>query len=259
MTLNLSDPAELATVLGPAHGRLVVVDFDGTLAAIVDRPEDATAAPGAREALARLAGRTTTAIVSGRPVDEVRARLADPAVWIAGGHGAQLRHPDGTMQALVDTERVTGTLDEVEELVRGVVGDRPGWLVERKETSLAVHHRLAPAEDVAALLPQVEASFDAYRGAPPGFTVVPGKAVRELRPDGVDKGRALSLLAGRAPGLQPLAIGDDVTDEDAFRAATGLGGDGILVAEEDRPTAAGYRLADPAAVVRFLHVLAETR
>ena len=259
MTLELSDPVELAAALRPAAARLVVVDFDGTLAPIVDRPEDAMAAPGAIAALGSLCEQTSVAVVSGRPVADVRQRLDTPNAWIAGGHGAQLRHPDGRVENLIDVDRVAGTLDDVQADVHELLDDRPGWLVERKATSLAVHHRLARPEDVSALLPRVEAVFETFRGVAPGFTVVPGKAVAELRPDGIDKGRALALLAERTPELQPVVIGDDVTDEDAFRVAGDLDGAGILVAEEDRPSLAGFRLADPPAVVSFLQALAEVR
>lgn len=250
------DPRELAGILAPPSRHLVVLDFDGVLSFIVDRPGDAVPVPGALEAIAAIAARTTVAIISGRPVTELRARLDDPPVTLAGGHGAELAHANGTTEYLIATDVVAGTLDGLEADVRHLVDDELGWLVERKDTSLAVHHRLAPPDRVAELLPRVHAILDASKDLPPGFELLSGKAVLELRPVGIDKGQALRRIVEGTPGLTPLAVGDDVTDEDAFRAALDLGGTAVLVGEEPRATAAPYRLADPAAVVTFLDALA---
>lgn len=255
MTATLRDPQELAALLAPPSALLVVLDFDGVLSPIVDRPGDAVAAPGAVDAIEALAARTTVAIISGRPVAELRDRLDDVPVTLAGGHGAELVHANGTSEHLIDADVVAATLDGLEIDVRNLVDDEPGWLVERKDTSLAVHHRLAPPDQVAELLPRVHAILDASRDEPPGFEVLSGKAVLELRPVGIDKGEALRRIAELSPQLNPLAVGDDVTDEDAFRTALDLGGSAVLVGEESRPTAAPHRLADPAAVVAFLVAL----
>jgi trehalose-phosphatase len=258
VTDHLADPLRLADELAPAEAYYVVLDFDGTLSPIVDHPDDAAPAPGAVDALTRLTTRTAVALVSGRPAADLRGRLDGLAVTIAGGHGAELLEADGTNQDLVDNAAVGGVLDDLEARVRALVDDEPGWLVERKTASLAVHHRLAPPEQVQQILPRVEALFEAGTQLPPGFEVVAGKAVVELRPAGVDKGNALGLLIDREPGLQPLVIGDDVTDEDLFAVAVQRGGTAILVAEAPRPTAATHRLEDPAAVVRFLTALADS-
>jgi trehalose 6-phosphate phosphatase len=253
---HLDDPTELATALGAPERYLVVLDFDGTLSPIVDRPGDAAPAAGALDAVRELAHRTSLAIISGREVDDLLSRLDGLAVTVVGGHGAMVRQPDGSIEHLVDIDAVTATLDAVEAQIRALVDAEPGWLVERKDASLAVHHRLAPEEQVEELLPRVAALLDARCEAPPGYTVVSGKAVIELRPLEIDKGRALRHIAERLPDLQPLVIGDDVTDEDAFVSAAELGGRAVLVAEDPRETAASHRLLDPNAVVAFLAAFA---
>ena len=252
VALPASDPAELARSLPAPAATLLVVDFDGTLSPIVDHPDAAAPEAGAVAALAALAAVTTVAVISGRPVDDVRERLEDLPLVFAGGHGAEIVLPDGRRDSLVRPEEVTSVLDDAQSLVRDVLGDSPGWLVEPKATSLAVHHRLAPVDSVESLLPRVAAILERCAEQPPGFHVLAGKAVVELRPDGVDKGAALSRIAALWPTSRPLAIGDDVTDEDAFQAATRLGGQAILVSTDARPTAATHRLTDPAAVVAFL-------
>lgn len=255
--LPLAAPASLAAELGPAKQRLLVLDFDGVLSPIVEHYDQAVAIEGAVEALAALAEVTLVAIVSGRSISDLERRLGALPVALAGGHGAQLQLPDGQPDHLVDPTTVAATLDATEQHVATLVDEVRGWLVERKQTSLAIHHRLAEPSTVDVLLPRVRALLEQAATEPPGFELLEGKAVVELRPAGVDKGRAVDRLAEHAPTLQPLVLGDDVTDEDAFRAAIARGGDAVLVAEEPRPTDANHRLADPSAVVAFLESLLE--
>ena len=254
----LRDPQELAAELGPASDWLLVLDFDGTLAPIVDHPDLATPADGALEIVTELAGRTQVAVVSGRPIDDVRRRLGGLAVAYAGGHGAELVLADGSPAPLLDPATVTATLDQVESEISALVDDEPGWLVERKQASVAVHHRLAAPDSVSDHLPRIQALLERLATSPPGFEVLAGKAVLELRPAGIDKGAALTRIAEATDARPPLVVGDDVTDEDAFLVARARGGRGVLVAEEERASAAADRLTDPDAVVRLLSALART-
>ena len=254
--LPLADPDRLGTELRPLERWLVVLDFDGTLAPIVDHPDLATPAPGAIEILQVLAAAAPVAVLSGRPIADVRRRLQDLPAAYAGGHGAELVLADGADAPLVDPDTVRSTLDRAEAAMRALVDDEEGWFVERKQASLAVHHRLAGQDSVAAHIPRVQALLEHHAEEPPGFQVMAGKAVVELRPNGADKGRALERLLEHTPQLLPLVIGDDVTDEDAFEVARARDGRAILVAEADRPTAATDRIADPDAVVRLLAALA---
>jgi trehalose 6-phosphate phosphatase len=249
----LHDPDVLARELGPAERWLVVLDFDGTLSPIVAHPEDAAPAAGAVDAIRDLLELTEVAVVSGRPVAELRARLGPLPVTFAGGHGAEVVAPDGTVTTLVDDpDQVTGVLDAAERDVHAAVADAEGWQVERKDASLAVHHRRADPDDREQRLPRVRAALAAHRDAPPRFELLEGKAVVELRPRGIDKGRALARIVERSSGPPPLVLGDDVTDEDAFGEAERLGGAGILVSDTGRGTVARWRLRDPSAVVTFL-------
>lgn len=251
-----SDPAALAARLRPLDQRLVVLDFDGVLAPMADRPDDVRPAPGALEAIDALLERCAVAVISGRPLADLRPRLAGRAVILAGAHGAEIEHVDGSVEHLVEAEAVAGTLDEAAEAIERLLDDAPGWFVERKPTAIAVHHRLAADDDVEERLPRVQATLDHLRDQPPGFEVLHGKAVIELRPGGVDKGAALARILPAGDRRAPIVLGDDLTDEDAFVAAKAHQGFAILVAEEPRPTAAHARLTDPAAVVGFLTALA---
>jgi trehalose 6-phosphate phosphatase len=258
VTATLLAPTDLAAALAPVERWLVVLDFDGTLSPIVDRPDAARPADGALEAVRAVAERTRVAIVSGRPLDDLRARTGDLPVTWAGGHGAEVVTRDGRLTRMIDPAAVAATLDRAVTAVDALVDRADGWLLERKSTSLAVHHRHVPPSVEATALPQVRAALEARCDDPPGFEVLAGKAVLELRPAGVDKGQALAWLAARAPDLDPLVVGDDVTDEDAFRAAVERGGVGVLVSEIPRPTAASWRLAGSDEVVALLVALTRT-
>lgn len=250
-----ADPGALAARLQPLDGRLVVLDFDGVLAPLVDRPDDARPSPGALEAIDALLGRCTVAVVSGRPLADLRPRLGGRPVILAGAHGVEIEHADGHVEHLVHAAEVVGTLDEAAAAIERLLEDAPGWFVERKPTAIAVHHRLVADDDVDERLPRVQATMEHLRARPPGFEVLHGKAVIELRPGGVDKGAALVRILAGSGSREPIVLGDDITDEDAFRAVGDHRGVAILVADEPRPTAADARLIDPTAVVSFLAAL----
>lgn len=253
----MTDPIDdILAALPPTEQLLVLVDFDGTLSEIVATPDAAVPAPGAEEAMQRLGQRCQVAVVSGRPVSDLRRRIsAHPTIILAGGHGTELLHPDGTRDALVDPDQVRPVLDEVDAALKEVVDVSLGWLIERKPASIAVHHR--QVADPGQTLLKVRHVLDDHVDAPPGFVVSDGKAVTELRPAGITKGTIVDRLADASPGQHLLVVGDDVTDEDAFRAAIARGGSTVVVASDDRASEAAFRLASPFEVVKLLARLAD--
>jgi trehalose 6-phosphate phosphatase len=268
------DPDDAADDLDALRDRIgdprrwsFVLDFDGTLAPIVDHPGDATPAPGALEAVAALAGICEVALLSGRALHDLEARLGEvpPGVLLVGGHGSEGRRPDGTHVALADLEAARDVLDELEATLRDLVDEDAGWEVERKSTSLVVHHRRVAPDTLTDRLPDVRAALEDATDRGPGFVVADGKAILELKLRGIDKGVALAWLheqaAGRAvhladePTIAPIVFGDDTTDEDAFAAALRLGGEAVLVADAPATTSARFRLRDPARVVTLLRAV----
>lgn len=240
---------------GDLARRVVIVDFDGTLSRIVADPGDAALISGAREALAGLLDTPVeVAVLSGRPLADVEARLEGLPVLVVGGHGAEARLPDGSHVDLVDHAGLHATLDRAAEAVTRLVGRRAGWQLERKPHSLAVHHRRAGPES-AGRLDEVVGALERHTDEPPGWEVLGGKAVVELRPRLASKHHATHWIAARFPGRVPLVIGDDVTDEEAFAAAAELGGAGVLVELVPRRTAARWRVENPDRVVELLRRL----
>lgn len=255
--MRQATPATVADAIGDVTSWLVVLDFDGTLAPIVERKDDAALAPGARDAVAALAELTEVTVVTGRPVHDVLPRLQDLPVTVVGNHGTQARLDDGTTEDLLDTSRMARVLDEVEGTVARLVDPADGWEVERKPTSVAVHDRGVDDRVREAVLPEVRKGLEGHTDRPPGWKVLDGHRVTEFAPSGADKGTALQWLLEHSDHDRAMVLGDDVTDEDAFVVATQREGLGVLVAEEARPTAATMRLPDPAAVVATLRTLVQ--
>lgn len=234
-----------------ARPLLVGLDYDGTLSLIVERPEDAHLAPGMRAALERVAARHPLAVVSGRDLADLRRRVGVEGAFYAGSHGFEIATPPGAPAAPSPGAPFLPALDAAEAALRRALAAIPGTQVERKRYAIAAHYRRAGAEQEPAVRTAVEAARQ------PGLRLGAGKMVFELRPD-VDwhKGAAFRWLRDAvARDALPMFVGDDVTDEDAFRLLRDEGV-GVLVASVERPTAARWRLADLAAVRLFLERLA---
>ena len=231
----------------------VFLDYDGTLTAIVGDPSQATITDAERTVLRELAGHAPVAIVSGRGLDDVKGLVAITGLIYAGSHGFEIELPDGETFEHEQAERFAADLAQAAERLTAGAGDLSGVFIERKPYAIAVHTRRAESDEVRVragdLAERVADEFDS-------LTVTGGKEIHEIRPAlDWDKGRAVDHVLGRLPGSPtPLYIGDDETDEDAFRMVEQLGGVGILVAPVGAAieTAAHYVLADPAETIEFL-------
>ena len=252
----LDDPTQLTDRLVDRRPALFL-DYDGTLTPIVERPDDARLSTSMRAALQDAAQVMPLAVISGRDLDDVSALVGLEPIVYAGSHGFDIRGPELRLElpegidALDDLDRASTDLEER-------LGKVDGVRLERKRFALAVHVRQVSDAD----LPQVQEAVDQARRRVDGLRKTGGKRVFELRPDvDWDKGRAvrwlLSELRLDGPDVLPLYLGDDETDEDAFRALRQIGGIGILVAEEVRPSAADYRLRTPQEVEALLRHLTE--
>ncbi|WP_246337527.1 trehalose-phosphatase [Azospirillum oleiclasticum] len=232
----------------------VFLDYDGTLTPIMPRPDLAVLDVAVRSGIERLAGLCPVAVVSGRDLEDVARLVALPGLVYAGSHGFDIRGPDLRVQ--IGAEHGPA-LDRAEAALRQDLAGIDGALVERKRFAIAIHTRLVAPQSK----PAVADAVHRRAAAEEGLRVTGGKEIHELRPNVPwDKGRAvLSLLdrLGLAGGaVRPVYIGDDETDEDAFRALAGRG-TGIRVMDGPAPTAAEWRLRDPGEVAVFLARLAD--
>jgi len=231
----------------------VFLDYDGTLTPIVSQPEDAWLSDSMRYKLQELAARGPVAILSGRDLDDVRRRVNIDFIVYAGSHGFDIAGPGGLRRQMA-TEFLP-TLDLAEKELREALDGISGARVERKRFSIAAHYRNVNENDVA----KVEKAVGEVAMRHRKLRRINGKKVYELLPDVAwDKGKAvlwlLETLGLERGNIRPIYIGDDRTDEDAFRALE-QHGIGILVSEQSQPTAARYSLKNPAEVERFLRAL----
>jgi len=231
------------------------LDYDGTLTPIVARPELALLPAESRRALTRLASVATVAIVSGRALEDVRSLVGLDGLYYAGNHGLEIRGPGDTTLSYEGGDEFLPALKEAASRLAATVPAVAGSWVEDKTRSLSVHYRQVADEDVSALESAVDAALRDF----PILRKHHGKRVFEVRPRiDWDKGRAvlwlLEVLGLSGPETLPLFFGDDVTDEDAFRALAGRGL-GVRVADDAQPTWADYTLRDTSEVPRLLEML----
>jgi trehalose 6-phosphate phosphatase len=239
---------------------VLLLDFDGTLAPIVSRPEQAAMPDATRRALERLMAMSgvEVAVVSGRGLADVRERAAIPGIAYAGNHGMEIHGP-GIDRIHPEAAAARPVLERARDELEREIAVIPGAFVEDKELTLSVHFRLAPRERLGELHDIVRRVVDPL----PGVHLTEGKQVIEVRPN-VDwhKGKAVLFLLDqmRPPSGAPvLYFGDDRTDEDAFRALhDAAAGEGILIAEQSpAESAAASCLHDPAEVGQVFAALAE--
>lgn len=234
------------------------LDYDGTLTPIVEHPEDARLSPSMRRVLQKAAELMPLAVISGRDLDDVSALVGLTEVIYAGSHGFDIRGPDLRLE-LPEGVDALDALEQASEVLEERLADVAGARIERKRFAVAVHVRQVAEGD----LPRVRDAVDQTCRNLAGLRQTGGKRIVELRPDvDWDKGRALrwmlSELGLDGPEVLPLYLGDDDTDEDAFRMLRRLGGVSILVSEDLRPSAADYRLRTPDDVEALLSHLTET-
>jgi len=232
----------------------IFLDYDGTLTPIVSRPDEAVLTDSTRAILRSLAAKMPVAILSGRDLEDVRKRVAIDAIVYAGSHGFDIAGPRGLQRQ--EATKFLPALDAAEKELREKLAGIAGALIERKHFSIAAHYRNVNESD----FPKLERAVGEVAAQHRELRTMDGKKVYELLPNtDWDKGKAVLWLLenlGLEHGkVRPIYIGDDRTDEDAFRAL-GQRGAGILVSEQPRPTAASYSLKDPSEVEHFLREVA---
>jgi trehalose 6-phosphate phosphatase len=223
---------------GPMPRFAIFTDFDGTLVDLADTP-DAIAVPDALSTEIVEAARLVDgalAVISGRELADLE-RYLPSGIAAAGGHGTERRRSDGSR--ITPAASLNEAAANVASRLREFVDGHPGLLLELKTSSVALHYRRAP--DLA------DACRDAMAealAAAPDFEMLEGKMVVEARPVALGKADAIRAFMNEAPfiGRVPVFLGDDVTDEDGFRAAQEMGGVGIKIGEGK--TAARIRTPD---------------
>lgn len=239
------------------------LDYDGTLTPIVERPEDAAISEAMRESVRRLAERCPVFVVSGRDRPVVQELMGLNNLIVAGSHGFDIWSPGhGSIEREIGGGDFHDLLVRVEGRLHEVMDPIDGALVEPKKASVAAHYRLVAEDQRDKIKDVVEEILAAH---PRRLKVTPGKMVFEIQPKiDWDKGKAvlylLKALDLDGDDVIPIYLGDDETDEDAFRALAGRG-IGIFVGRPsdpevgERTTAADYILHTVEQVGWFLESL----
>jgi trehalose 6-phosphate phosphatase len=240
---------------------VLFMDYDGTLAPIVEDPALAQMTTAMQQVLTVLAQhpRYCVGIVSGRALADLRTRLGDRGLYLVGNHGLEIEGP-GMRYQHPDVWRLRPELDALVQALTGELEAVPGAWVEDKGMTLSVHVRRVPAtrvpEVTTRLLKHASPGIDAGR-----LALRTGKAVLEIRPRVQwTKGEAvcwiLEQLRMERPTASRLALylGDDDTDEDAFRILASAGV-GIVVGSDRHGSAAHYYVRSTEEVEQFLAAL----
>lgn len=222
------------------------LDVDGTLLEFAARPDGVSVPAALHEVLSDLQHRLegAVALISGRPLNVLDTLFHPLRLPAAGLHGLEVRNGGDDEPAPVAPPALATVLARA----HAFTAQRPGTVVEDKGSSIGLHWRNAPMQEV----PMRRFADDALEGLP-GYRLQLGNQVAELRPEGADKGDAIAALVEQAPfrGRIPVFAGDDLTDEHGFAVVNDRGGISVLVGSRE-PSAARHGLADTGAVLEWL-------
>jgi trehalose-phosphatase len=244
------------------------LDYDGTLAPIASRPELAFCPPEIKGHLERLRDRAGVhlAIVSGRALEDLREKVGVPGIIYVGNHGLEIKNLAGlpcTRTVQGRHKKILSSLwtKELKKITRNLqhsLKEIPGILFEEKGLTLSVHYRNVDPRFFNRIPKALEEELRHWEGR---WRMTSGKMVLDIRPN-VDfhKGDAAREILKTVPssGLLPIYLGDDQTDEDAFRVLKGQG-ISVFIGPAGHPSEADFFLRNPDEVQEFLSRCEELR
>ena len=272
----LTDWPQVLQRIQKARLFLLLSDYDGTLAPIVDRPELARLPQETKDALVKLTSRPPPeparpsepkliiGIISARSLEDVSARTDIDGLIYAGNHGLEIRGP-GLDFVHPEALKIKDIMDQAYRQLKEQLAVHTGAFAEHKGLSLTVHYRLVGDDGVEAVKDTVEKATPPFleRGQ---LIISPGKMALEIRPNiSWHKGSAISTIqaalingpAKKSASGDELVMyfGDDLPDEAAFATAQESGGMGIFVGSATQSTCAQYRLDSPREVGHIIHLI----
>jgi trehalose-phosphatase len=245
---------------------LLLADYDGTLTPIAPRPVDAVISPEVRNKLATLAKKPglSVGVISGRAIEELKEMVGIKGIFYAGNHGLEIEGPGLsyiTPGAEATRRGIAGLAGELEAALKNI----SGVIIQEKGLSLSVHYRLVKPEERHTVTDEVR-RITAGRVERGEIKVYPMKRDWEIRPPvDWDKGKAVETIADlikskfKPERLMTVFLGDDVTDEDAFKVVRRPEGWSVYVGAENKESAAGYYLKSPEEVATLLDRLNELK
>jgi trehalose 6-phosphate phosphatase len=245
--MPVAHPEQSASLPPFSRNWALFLDIDGTILELAETPERVVVTAGLRALMRELnaAAGGAFALISGRSLGDIDALFDIPGLAAAGLHGVECRTSDGVthVQSVDDS-----LIQSFRGRLRAYTDRYPGLLLEDKKLSIAIHFRRASnlQAEVERILRETIAGHDS------AFHIQSGKMIAEIKPRGSDKGFAIRRFMQSPPfqSRMPLFIGDDVTDEDGFRAVNELRGVSVKVGHG--PSNASHRMEHPADVIEWL-------
>jgi len=233
------------------------LDYDGTLSPIAERPDKAVLPAGTKDKLVKLSRlkNLKLAVISGRSLQDIKERVDIPGIIYSGNHGLEIEGPGLKFKNPVYA-RIESVLNSLKVLLKNSLRSIEGVLMEDKGLALSIHYRLVDRKQVALVKDTVHEAVNPYV-LKKQLKLAFGKEVIEVRPAvGWNKGKVVLWLFARQKfavsdkDSLPVYVGDDLTDESAFKA---LKDKGItIVVGKPEQTAAEYSLNDTYEVGEFL-------
>lgn len=218
-----AQPLPCPPSLGDIPDMALFLDFDGTLVEIAPHPDAIEVASDLSDLLRRLDERLSgrLALVSGRSLADLEKHLGPIDIAVAGSHGGEFR-PAGSSEVHPLSDPLPR---DVLDGISAISEELGGLLVEPKPFSAAIHYRAKPETEADVL------ERTSLLAAKAGLTLKRGKMVAELVMPGSDKGSAVKRFMEMPVfnGFKPIFVGDDITDEDAFKSVRQMQGGGVLV------------------------------
>lgn len=240
---------------------VIFLDYDGTLTPIVSDPEQAVLTEEMRGMIKSLAEKYPVAVISGRDLLDLKGRVAIDDIFYAGSHGFDISGPNGLRKDVPAAKTLSDEFDKAEQALKTDIFKIRGAKVERKLFGVAVHYRNVAEVDQESLKDQVKRIAKNYKE----LKLTDGKKVIELRPNlAWNKGSAVQwLLSNSFKEFKSLVIyiGDDLTDEDAFRVLNHENEIGILVRDKEShwKTSADFSLNGTEEVKLFLKKILDSK
>ncbi len=240
---------------------LLLLDYDGTLTPIVERPQDAVLSEDMRKVLVELSRIYLIGIISGRSLADIKKMVGIDGIYYSGNHGFELSGPSVELTK-EEARRARPTILKICSAMRARSARFEGMIVEDKGLTASIHYRMVAKEKVQEL----KELFNELVGPSikdGTIRITQGKKVLEIRPNvDWDKGRAvewiMNVVSKRKGKVYPVYVGDDITDEDAFLVLKGKGLT-VLVAQEGGKSNAEYYLRNTEEVGRFLRKLIRSK
>lgn len=235
---------------------IIFFDYDGTLSPIVSRPEDANLSELMRDTLGKLSKKLQIAVLSGRELSDIKEKIRLPHIFYGGSHGFEIEDPTGTIYEAESASDFLPFLENAFTELNTLFSNYQGIFIERKKYAIAIHYRsLKDSSQIQLIRNSLDNLIIKY----PKLQLTSGKKIFELKPSMEwDKGKAvifiMNQLFGNNADVYPVYLGDDITDEDAFKAIKDRG-IGILVGRHEQLTYADYHLIDTEQVLRFINCI----